>query len=174
MRGGRTVVHFTSEPTTAEIILDGNKLGVTEATYDTFPGKHIAIIQKAGYISEVREFTVDQGKTAELAFKLRPSAPATDTSPGSTKRTRSLLVPGLLIGSGGALALLGGAVLVRGQQTESGKYTYSRATAVGLTTGLIGLGTVAAGLYLLWRDPGSGPTASIAPGTAVVGWSGRF
>lgn len=174
VRGGRTVVHFTSEPSTAEIILDGNKLGVTEATYDTFPGKHVAMIQKAGYISEVREFTVDQGKTAELAFKLRPSAPATDTPPGSTKRTRSLLVPGLLIGSGGALALLGGAVLVRGQQTDSGKYTYSRATAVGLTTGLIGLGTVAAGLYLLWRDPGSGPTASIAPGTAVVGWSGRF
>lgn len=174
VRAGRTVVHFTSEPTTAEIILDGSKLGVTEATYETFPGKHVAMIQKSGYITEVREFAVDQGKTAELTFKLRPSAPTTDIPSELTKPTRSRLVPGLLIGGGGAVTLLGGAVLYRGQQTESGKYTYSHATSVGLTTGLIGLGTVAAGLYLLWRDSGSGPTASIAPGTAVVGWSGSF
>src|SRR5262249_32329410 len=106
--------------------------------------------------------------------KLRPSVPTTDTPSGSTRPARSLLVPGLLIGSGGALILLGGAVIYRGQQTESGKYTYSRATSVGIATGLVGLGAVGAGLYTLWRDSSSGPTASIAPGTAVVGWSGSF
>jgi hypothetical protein len=174
VRAGRTVVHITSEPTTAEILLDGNKLGVTEAAYETFPGKHVAMIQKSGYITEVREFTVDLGKTAELAFKLRPSAPVTDAPSGSTKPTQSRLIPALLIGSGAGLTLLGGVVLYRGQQTESGKYTYSRATSVGLTTGLLGVGAVAAGVYLLLRDSGSGPTAGVASGTAIVGWSGSF
>lgn len=173
-RAARTVVHFTSSPTTAEIILDGTKLGVTEATYDTFPGKHVAMIQKAGYVSELREFSVEQGKTAELSFTLHPSAVSSTTDTATTSRSPSRLVPSILIVGGGSLALLGSVVIYQGQQTDSSKYRYTRATAVGLSTGLVGVGAVAAGIYLLWTNSDSGPRASLAPGSAVLTWSGSF
>jgi hypothetical protein len=181
IRGGRTVVHFSSDPSTAEIILDGTKLGVTEATYDTYPGKHIAMVQKDGYTSEVREFTVESGKTADISFTLRPSVVVTTTtSTSAAQQPRSRLVPIALMASGGSLVLLGGVVLYRGQQTDSGRYRYTRGTSVGVTTGVIGLGAVAAGLYLFWRHADSGPTISVMPGgpagsgSVGLGWSGSF
>jgi PEGA domain-containing protein len=176
-RTGRTVVHFTSEPTSADIILDGTKLGATEATYSTSPGKHTAMLQKAGYVSQVKEFTVAQGKTADVSFTLirsdaETAAPIASTQPPHS--SRSYLVPGIAIGAGATFALVGGALLYRGL-SDSDQYEYPRATAVGLSMELVGLGAIGAGIYLLWRgDRGAVPTASVAPGSAVVGWSGRF
>lgn len=174
VRGGRTVVHFTSNPSTAEIILDGTKLGVTEATYDTYPGKHIAMVQKAGYISDTREFTVETGKTADISFTLQPSPAATTTTETTAPPARSRVVPIALVAGGGSLVLLGGIVLYRGQQTDSGRYRYTRATPVGVTTCLIGLGAIGAGVYLFWKDADSGPRVSVARGGIDLSWSGRF
>ena len=174
-RAGRTVVHFRSDPPTAEIILDGTKLGVTEATYDTTPGKHTALLQKAGYVSEVREFIAEEGKTSEVSAILRPSDVAVAPHPVVPKTSPSLLVPGIAIGAGSALAIFGGALLYRGQQDESGKYEYTRATAIGLTSGLIGLGAIGTGVFLIWRDRRSpAPTASIGPNQVVLQWAGSF
>lgn len=180
-RTGRTVVHFRSEPSTAEIILDGTKLGATEATYSTYPGKHTAMIQLPGYVSQLREFTVEEGKTADLLFILKQSATApahtrvdTTAHSTSTQRSRSYLVPGIAIGAGASLTLLGSVLLYHGLH-DSDRYEYTRATAVGLPIGLIGLGAIGAGLYVLWRAPdGSAPGASTAPKAVVLGWSGSF
>jgi hypothetical protein len=176
-RAGRTVVHFKSDPAIAEIILDGKKLGVTEATYDTTPGKHTAMLQKPGFVAEFREFTVEEGKTAEVSVTLKSSdvGPIKQPDPqGTPKSSRSLLAPGITIGAGGVLAIFGGALLYRGQQ-DSDKYEYTRANAIGLTTGLIGLGAIGAGLYLVWRgDQSSAPTASIGSDRVLVQWAGRF
>lgn len=173
-RAGRTVVHFTSEPTAADIILDGTKLGVTEATYSTYPGKHTAMVQKAGYISQVREFTVEQGKTAEVAFTLVRSDAATAIHVTPTTPPRSYVLPAVAIGAGASLAVLGGILLYRGLH-GSDQYDYPRATAVGVPMELVGLGAVGAGFYLLWRsDPSSTPSAGSGRQGVVVGWSGRF
>jgi hypothetical protein len=176
-RAGRTVAHFTSEPTGADIILDGTKLGATEATYSTRPGKHTAMVQKAGYVSQVKEFTVETGKTADVAFTLVPSdavaaaqKPHTQPPPAS----RAYLLPAVAIGAGASLATIGGALIYRGL-VGSDQYEYPRALTVGIPIELVGLGAVGAGLYLLWRgDRNSGITANATPGGAVVGWSGRF
>ncbi|MEO7731662.1 MAG: PEGA domain-containing protein [Kofleriaceae bacterium] len=175
-RAGRTVVHFTSEPTAGDIILDGSKIGATEATYSTAPGKHSAMLQKAGYASQVKEFTVEQGKTAEVSFTLVPSDAAAAAQPSTTPphTSRSYLLPGIAVGAGTAFALVGGVLLYQGLH-ESDHYEYPRATAVGLSMELVGLGAIGAGVYLLLRgDANAAPTAAVAPGGAVVGWSGRF
>lgn len=174
-RTGRTVVHVTSEPTAADIILDGTKLGATEATYSTSPGKHTAMLQKAGYVAQVKEFTVEQGKTADISFTLVRSEAATAAPIAPTKgSSRSYLLPGIALGAGATFAFVGGVLLYQGLH-DSEQYEYPRATAVGVSMELVGLGAIGAGLYLLWRGDGSSaPSASLAPGSAVVGWSGRF
>jgi hypothetical protein len=173
-RTGRTVVHFTSEPTAADIILDGTKLGATEATYSTSPGKHTAMIQKAGYVSQVREFTVEQGKTAQLSFTLVPSDAATTDQTPPIKPSRSYVLPVVALGAGASFAVVGGILLYRGLH-GSDQYDYPRATAVGLPMELVGLSAVGAGVYLLWRsNSSSAPSASVAPNGVAFGWSGKF
>lgn len=176
-RAGRTVVHFASEPTGADIILDGTKLGATEATYSTRPGKHTAMVQKAGYVSQVKEFIVEQGKTADVTFTLvRSEAIAVVQKPHAEPAagSRSYLLPAVAIGSGASLATIGGLLIYRGLH-GSDQYEYPRALPVGIPMSLVGLGAVGTGLYLLWRDNrGSGPSATVTSGGALVGWSGRF
>jgi hypothetical protein len=185
-RTSKTVVRFHSEPGEAELILDGTKLGVTEATYDTAPGKHTVVFQKNGYISELRQFVAEAGKTADVAVTLRSSEPSPSSASSSggaptaePQHARSLLLPAVAIGVGGALALGGGALVIRGQETDGGKYEYSRATSLGLATGIVGLAAVGAGIYLMLRDDKpdrklSAPAAAVGPDRVVVQWIGEF
>jgi len=172
-RSGRTVVVIKSIPSSATLILDGEHLGGTDATLNTFPGKHTAMVEKAGYLSETREFVVEEGKTAEVTFALRKSPiKPLPMRPVSTAPSRR--VPIVLISAGGAFALFGGVSLYQGLRDDA-KFDYSRATAVGVTTGLIGLAAVGTGLYLLWRKPDAPvPTASVIPGGVSLGLSGAF
>jgi PEGA domain len=170
-RSGRTVVHIKSDPPGADINLDGTDVGATEATFNTFPGKHVAAVRKEGFVTEVREFTAEDGKTSELTLTLRPSAAVRTTAPTQHERP-SRLVPFALIGVGGALVLSGGYFIHLGGQSDE-RYDYFHATSFGITAGVIGLGAVGAGLYLLWhRD--SGPTITQTSSGAIVGWSGSF
>jgi hypothetical protein len=178
-RSGRTSVRITSVPVGAEIILDGMIMGATDATFSTFPGPHVVIVQKLGFDAQPREFTAEQGKTVALAFTLHPSGelavrdpdPAPPGPPPSTH-----LVPGVVIGAGATLTVFGGLSFYRGQHDGvGGKFDYTRATAVGVTSGLVGLGALGVGLYLLWIDlPRAAPSASPTPGGAIVSWMGRF
>lgn len=177
VRGGRTVVSIKSVPTSADITLDGAHVGATDAVFNTFPGKHVAIVQKPGFVSEVREFTADEGKTAELLFTLHPSPTSIESHPASQPWWSARWVPTTAIGAGAALVVFGGISIYRGQTFggADNRYEYTHATTVGVVTGLVGLGVAGTGLYLLWRGShASAPTASVGPGGAVVGWSGRF
>jgi hypothetical protein len=172
-RSGRTVVAIKSVPSSGTLIFDGEQLGGTDATFATFPGKHMAMVQKPGFISEIREFTVDEGKTAEITLTLRPSAVGDGGHdlplPEPSRRT-----PLIIIGAGSALTIFGAISLIQGQR-DAPKFDYSRATAVGVTAGALGLGAVGVGLYLLWRTPDrAAPTASISSSGVALGWAGRF
>jgi hypothetical protein len=172
-RSGRTVVVIKSVPSSGTLIFDGEQLGGTDATFATFPGKHTAMVQKPGFISEIREFTVDEGKTAEITLTLRPSAVGeTKHDPPPSEPSRR--TPLIIIGAGSALTVFGTISLIQGQR-DAPKFDYTRATAVGVTVGALGLGAVGAGLYLLWRKPdGAAPTASISSNGVALGWAGRF
>lgn len=171
-RSGRTVVIIKSTPSSGTLIFDGEQLGGTDANFATFPGKHTAMVQKPGYISEFREFTVDEGKTAELTLTLRPSlveSMKSDPEP----RAASRRTPLILIGAGSTVALFGAISFYQGQR-DLPKFDYTRATAVGVTTGAIGLGVVGAGLYLMWHKDGKVPIASVTSSGIALGLSQRF
>jgi len=172
-RSGRTVVVIKSIPSSGVLIFDGEQLGGTDTTFPTFPGKHTAMVQKPGYISELREFRVDEGKTAEITLTLRPS-PAGPTRSEQVSSAWARRLPMILIGAGGLITIFGTVSLYQGQR-DGGKYDYTRATAVGITTGVIGLGTAGTGLYLLWhRSNSDAPAPSNSSSGVALGWSGRF
>jgi len=171
-RSGRTIVSIRSVPAPAAIIFDGVRAGATDATFNTFPGTHLVIIERAGFLSETREFTVEEGKTAEVTFNLQPSATRSTQEPPK----RDWLVPAILLGTGVPVTVFGAISIYRGQVNGSGgKFDYRRATALGVTSSIIGLGAIGTAVYLVWRDSArSAPSAGLTPGGAIVGWTGSF
>jgi hypothetical protein len=168
VRSGRTILEVESMPPGAWITLDGRPIGATNAMFNTFPGSHVVIVDKAGYRSETRTAIAEEGKTASVAVTLVPSlAPAARPSRWAS---------GLLLG-GGALAAATGAGLLelgtRGGRND--KYRYVGATPAGAVIGAAGAAALVTGIYLWWRA--SAPSAPIVGMTsrgAVAGWVAAF
>lgn len=169
---GRTVVEIKSQPAGAQVTLDGTLVGVTDFATNSFPGKHVVLVEKPGFQSETQTFTVEEGKTAEVSITLHRSDVRTPGSPQHASR----VVPGIAIGAGAALVAFGGYGLYLGTRGgRDDKFEYTRGTSIGIGAGIIGLGAIVYGAYALVHDKGdSGPTASAVSGGAVVGWTGRF
>lgn len=175
-----TWVEITSDPPGAQLVLDDGRdpIGVTNGRFRTFHGTHNVILQKPGYATEQREFTVKEGETAHLSVTLRATkieAPPTTTHPVR----RSLVVPGVMVGAG-ALAIVGAAIVYHYDEDPGPRVgdTYTDTAPAALGLGLGGIVAVGAGVgYYFWRVRGhssSAPSAAIVTGGAVVGWSGSF
>ena len=171
VRSGRTVVVIRSNPTGAEIELDGTRMGATEASYGTYPGKHLVVLRKDGYVTETRELIVEEGKTAELAVELRPTDPVPTKVPDASP---SRVVPGIALASGALLLVFSGYAVYKATADDD-KFTFEYAAPVAAVTGIVGLGAIGTGLYLLWRGSDtSAPVVKVSPRTAVAGWVWRF
>ncbi len=173
-QSGRTVVDIKSTPPGAQIVLDGNRIGVTDAKFSTFPGKHVVVLEKPGYAAETHEFTVEEGKTAAVSITLRPSEVRTPETP--TPRA-SRLFPGLIIG-GGAAVIVGGVILfaLDDDQSPTGEKEYLDSAPAGIAVGIAGLAAVGVGTYL-WMKASrsrSTPSAAVTRDGAVIGWGGSF
>jgi hypothetical protein len=138
VRSGRTVLDVASTPPGARITLDGQPIGATDATFNTFPGPHVVVVEKSGYRTERRSVIAEEGRTAAVAVALAPLAP------GAAPRA-SRLVVGALLG-GGALAVVAGGVLIdlgsRGGPHD--KYRYVGATPAGALLGIAGTAALVA------------------------------
>lgn len=172
-QSGRTVIEIRSEPTGAQIVLDGQRIGVTNASFHTFPGPHVIALEKEGYQPEVVEVTVDEGKTARVSRVLRESA----IRPPLLPPRRSRFVPGAMMAIGAA-AVVGGIVLIAVDEDPSptgGKKYWDTALAGGAAA-VVGAAVGAAGVYLWRRAPRktSAPSAAFMRGSAVIGWGGTF
>ena len=181
-RSGQTKLSIASRPDRAWITLDGKPAGSTNLVKATYPGEHIVMLTRTGYATATRTIEVQEGETAELIVDLEP-APGTVIDRGRDRRARPpRRVPRLLIGAG-AVALVGGAVLIGVDEDPSpiGKrheYFYDTAPH-GVGAVLVGVAAVGAGAYLWLRASRasrtkSSPTFAPSPGGAAVGWSGRF
>jgi multisubunit Na+/H+ antiporter MnhB subunit len=114
---------------------------------------------------------VVEGKTAELSVELRSTNPDPTTSP---KPSPSRVVPGVALAGGALLLSFSGYALYRAT-TSDDKFTYEHATPIAAVTGIVGLGAISTGLYLLWRGSDtSAPTVKISPRNAVAGWVWRY
>jgi len=171
VRTGRTILDVTSAPTGARITLDGHPIGATDATFNTFPGSHVVIVEKLGYLAETRTVIAEEGKTAAVAVTLLPSA-------GAAPAARSgHVIAGALVGSGALAVIAGGFLLELGARGgPRDKYRYVGATPAGAVLGIAGAAVCGVGFYLWRRTPASsGPTVGLAPGGGVVaGWAAAF
>jgi hypothetical protein len=175
VRMGRTVLEVKSTPVGARITLDGEPIGATNTTFNTYPGSHVVIIEKPGYLTQTIPIQAEEGKTAEVSVTLHES----DTGPKPTTKPPpepSRVVPLTLIGAGGAAVVTAGVLVYLGRQDgPDDKYQHTHATTLGVVTGLVGVAAIGAGVYLWWRGPStSAPTAAAVPGGAVVGWTRSF
>lgn len=175
-QSAQTFVEITSDPPGAQIVLDNGSepIGVSPGTFQTYPGKHIVILQKPGFTSAQQEFEVKEGETAHLTFPLHQ----TDTGPVTTQPAPpSRVPPGIVIGAG-ATAIVAAGILYAYDEDDGPKVgdTYTDTAPGAVALGIGGVITVGVGYYW-WRKRSharSAPNASLIPGGAVFGWSGTF
>jgi hypothetical protein len=176
VRIGRTVLEVRSTPTGARVTLDGAPIGATDTTFNTYPGSHVVIVEKPGYVTQTVSVEAAEGKTAEVSVILRESS--SSAAPSITKQPPQPLpiVPLTVIAAGGAGVVTAGVLLYLGRQDgPDDKTIHRRATTLGVISGIAGLAAVGAGVYLWWKGPSaSTPTISTAQGGAMVGWMGVF
>lgn len=173
LRAGTTIADFRSDPEGAEIVLDGERVGATNAKLNTYPGKHVARFEKPGYIAQTREFTAVEDQSVLVAATL----PRTDTGkPPTLPPLASKLVPAALFGASGVLLVTGAVGIYYGAKGDSDdRYHYPRAMPIGITATVAGIGAAAVGGYLLWKGSrSSAPTVGVSSGSAVLGWMGTF
>jgi PEGA domain len=118
VRSGRTTVTVRSQPTGAQIMLDGERIGAIDATFSTYPGTHTVLFEKPGYFVESREVTVGEGEAVEVAatwrssgFGQRPSPSAGAEETARAPSRPSQLPPALVVGGGAALIAVGAVLL---------------------------------------------------------------
>jgi hypothetical protein len=185
VRGGRTVVAINSTPRGARITFDGDSMGATDRSFNTFPGTHTIVLELDGYERETRSIDAALDKTSELSVTMRSVGAAdnlTDPLPPATHpRRRTTLVPKLAMGVGALVAITGAVVLVLDQGsdtkpsgTEQRRYYYDT-TAPGVVL-LSGGAVVGIGGLLWWHFTKSttAPTVTPVAGGAVIGLTKDF
>lgn len=179
-RATPTAIAVTSDPPGADIRLDGSPAGTTPARLSTAPGKHLVTVTKPDFVYEVRTISVEPGQVVAVGFTLHAALPAAAPTPtpsaAGTVETRSFrLIPAAAIASGTGLLAFGGVALYLGHLGgPTDRYRYTRATPVGVTSIVLGLGAIGAGLYF-WRGPdGSALFGVVDRHSSLVAWSGRF
>jgi hypothetical protein len=70
LASGPATAVVTSEPTGAEVTVDGELVGVTPLERQVIPGKHVLRVSKEGYIAVEREVTFVEGVQETLPFQL--------------------------------------------------------------------------------------------------------
>jgi hypothetical protein len=170
-RSGHTMLSVRTVPPGAIVRLDGNPAGVTDSSFNTSPGKHSVIIEKAGFEREFRAVDLVEGKTTEVVVTLRASdGPVVKPRP-------SRAVPGAILGVGAA-AVAAGVLLYATSESPSpsGGMFYTDTKPAGIVVGLSGVVAIGVGAYLWHRSTkrASAPTALMSRDGVMLGWNGAF
>ena len=142
---GNTKIAVSSTPIGAEVRIDNKPVGVTNNVFATSPGKHNVEVRAPGHQSEIREVTVNEGKTATVSFPLRrgqspttpPGPPLAAAAPTAASGGADVDVdvdgsgesssgfrswgPKAMMGVGGALVVTGVVLLAIDQEPTPGK-----------------------------------------------------
>ena len=68
----KTLLDITTNPTGAQIFLDGAFIGVSPIQVEVQPGQHTVLATKAGYVPAQQSFSVAAGETRSINLKLNP------------------------------------------------------------------------------------------------------
>lgn len=191
VRSGRTVVAVKSVPRGARITFDGNSMGATNRSFNTFPGRHTVVLDLDGYRRESRTIEAGLDRTSELVVTMRSPTAAVEERrdieerepplPARGASLTSRLAPQLAMGSG-ALAVVTGAVLIAFNEHPTDKpsgtvqprfYYDTMPPGIGL---LISGAVAGVGGYIWWRYTRStvAPTVAATPGGTTVGITKAF
>ena len=145
------VIELKSEPTGAQIILDGQRIGITNGSFQTFPGPHHVTLERDGYLTESIQIAAAEGKPAQISAMLR-AAPVPVRAPGRLRARRSRLV-GEVVMAAGVAAILGGIMLHAANHppVPESEEQYWQSAVPGTVIGVAGLAALGAGAYLWWR-----------------------
>ncbi|MGE0550183.1 MAG: PEGA domain-containing protein [Kofleriaceae bacterium] len=169
VRSGRTVLSVKSTPAGAQVSLDGKPVGATDGSFNTYPGRHTIVVEKAGFHAERREVDTAEGSTQEVNVTMRSVDEATPAESGSR------VVPAVVIGIGAAAIIAGSALFIMDEDpSRDGGKTYRDSAVPGVVVGVGGVVALGAGFYLWKRASRSTPTVALTNGGAAIGWAGRF
>ena len=166
-RIGQAMLEVKTVPEGAIVSDEDGDLGATNNTFPTRAGKHTVRIRKQGYVTETVAVLTEDHKTRTINLALRHEPP-------------SIVLPvGLM--AGGAAIVVGGLLITQDQQDGvNDKFRHNRATPVGVTVSVIGVGAIATGVYLWWKhsrtptEPVAAPALSPTPDGATLGIVGSF
>lgn len=186
VRSGRTVVTINSVPRGARIVFDGQPMGATDRSFNTYPGVHTVVLELDGYRQESRTVEAKLDKTSDLSLAMRPVASSAPLDPArggvADQPDHAPLAPKVTMGVG-ALAIVGGAIALAFNQSPAAApigteqprhYRDTFAPGVGL---MIGGAAVGLGGYLWWRytrPPTVAPSVALLPGGASIGVATSF
>jgi hypothetical protein len=66
------MIHITSDPAGAEIMLNGQRIGVTPYQAELTPGTHQLELRKLLHYPNISEFSLKEGETKSLALSMKP------------------------------------------------------------------------------------------------------
>lgn len=118
----RGIVEIESQPAGAQVVLDGQKRGVTPYQRALLAGSHELLLGLSGYADHQQTLQVQGGQTLRIDVPLAPGVSLlghAESSPGGRKAGRPLwrfLVGGGLLASGVVLGGLGLSALLRNGQ----------------------------------------------------------
>lgn len=201
---GNTKIAVSSTPMGAEVRIDNKPVGVTNNVFATSPGKHTVEVRAPGHESEIREVSVNEGKTATVNFPLRrgqspttppgpPLAAAPTAGPSSGSADVNVDVDGggdssplpawapkAMVGVGGSLVVTGVVLLIMDEgpteKMPGAPKTYRETQTGGIVALISGAVIGGAGGYLWWKNRSRTvvPTTSMTSGSVTVGVSGAF
>lgn len=164
-------VSVTSSPSGATVLANGTPIGVTPLEYDLAPGNHVISITSAGHEIETRQIGIRDGETTRLGIPLVVS------DRGSDRRGSRRLPIGLVV-SGGALLVVGGALILADEDaspSSSAPLEIRNTGPLGVALAATGTAVVIVGA-VLWARRGhdAGPVASASRNAGYIGWAGWF
>jgi hypothetical protein len=167
-----------SEPSGATVVLDGEPVGLSPWTGESWPGRHRVELKREGYVTAEQVVELDAHRAAELELTLEPAAKRPASPPVATATPAT--VPGVRVVTWAALAVatttLGTAVVI---EVADDREARGIAPASAFFAG-IGAAAAATGGVLLYFDlaassPGErGLSIGAAPGGALASYRTTF
>jgi hypothetical protein len=168
----RTKVTIRTTPTGAWITLDGNNVGLTDHTYATFPGRHVIVVQRAGFEPKTQTVEIPEDRETSVVFELTPT--------GAAGSSHAYLLPGVVTGAGTIMFAAGLGLQLTKDPPDTRPQPARLVSTPGV--GLMIAGGVAVGVgVVLWiraskksARPSSAPSAAFTKDGASLGWAGTF
>jgi|GEM_PF-4129139 len=172
VRTGRTVLSVRSVPPGAQVNLDATPVGITDGAFNTYPGKHVLIVENPGYKRELQEVVVEDGKTTELIVKL--VATPVETHHREEPERPSRMLPAIIAGAGVVAVVAGTYVSFTASDPTSGSQPRYHYNGAGIGLAITGAVAIGVGAFLWPWHTRAAPSVAIVPGGAIAGWATAF